>query len=90
MLEKELQERLALGFGQAVEAHGVGDVDVQRLATGLRMRAHDRMHGFEVVAIFAASVRMRSSRVLDTSALAELFTARSPSSIALMPSDNVS
>src|SRR6266581_8910478 len=51
--EQELQQRRALFLGHAGKARGVRGVDIQRLAPGLRMRAH---HGVlrEVVLAFAA------------------------------------
>src|SRR6185369_13243298 len=40
VLEQESEERDALVFGHPFEARSVGDVYVQRLAPGLRVRAH--------------------------------------------------
>ena len=61
----------------STKRRGVRDVDVQRLAPGLRVRAHDGMLGDEVLARPRPTrwSRMRSSRVFETSASAELFTA---------------
>src|SRR5882762_2381924 len=45
---EELQQRRALLLGQVLEAHGVADVYVERLAPGLRMGANDRVLGHEL------------------------------------------
>src|SRR4051794_19484399 len=46
--EQVLQERRALLFGHAVEADGMGDVDVKRFAPGLRMGTYHRVHTNEL------------------------------------------
>ena len=55
------------------------------------MRAHDGMLGDDTPDPLAAPLsRMRSSRVFDTSASAELFTARRPSSSRCIPGESAS
>jgi hypothetical protein len=43
MLEQEIQKWFAFSLRHALEAVGVGVVDVKHLAAGLRMRDDDRM-----------------------------------------------
>src|SRR5256885_6737933 len=45
MTEKEIEQRRALRLAHPLEASGVRNVDVERLAPGFRMRADDRMLG---------------------------------------------
>src|SRR5688572_21049834 len=45
VLEEEIQKRRALLLGHATEARGVREVHVERLASGLGMRAYHRMLG---------------------------------------------
>ncbi len=45
VLAEEVEQRLALRLGHVLEAGGVGDVDEERLAAGLRMGADDRVLG---------------------------------------------
>ena len=47
--EEVVEERRAFLLGHAAEADGVAEVDVERLASGLGMRAHHRMLGFVVL-----------------------------------------
>src|SRR5258706_3845335 len=63
--KKELQERLALLLGHAVEAHGVGGVHVERLAAGLRMRAHDRVPADELLRLAALLLDSVFARLRD-------------------------
>src|SRR5437660_1606024 len=56
VLEEKLQQRRALLLGHAAKAHGMGEIDVERFAAGLRMRAHHRMLGRELFADVVASV----------------------------------
>src|SRR5258708_5997462 len=48
--EEEIEQRCALRLAHALEADGVGDIDVERLAAGFGMRADDRMLGEKMLA----------------------------------------
>jgi NADH dehydrogenase/NADH:ubiquinone oxidoreductase subunit G len=55
----ELQQRPTFLFGHAGEAHGMAEIDIERLAAGFRMGAHHRVLGHQVLA------RRRGRAVLD-------------------------
>src|SRR5262245_51360498 len=50
MPEQKIEDRRALLLAHVLEAHRVGDVDVERLAAGLRMGAHRRVLGHVILA----------------------------------------
>ena len=72
VLPQEVEQRQAFLLGPALDAGGVGDRRVERLAAGLGMGAHDRMLGLsDLRRRCRAACFIGSSRVLVTSALAE-------------------
>lgn len=91
VLAEEVEQRLALRLGHVLEAGGVGDVDEERLAAGLRMGADDRVLGLVGGAgvgsgtvlqpVLAGLRHVRLGRGRDPSR---------PSSIRRMPGDRVS
>src|SRR6266567_3755272 len=50
MAEEDIEQRRALRLAHALEADGVGGIDIERLAAGFRMRADDRMFGEKLLA----------------------------------------
>ena len=74
--EEEVEQRRAFGLGHPGKAERVAALDIERLAAGLGMGAHDRVSAtYAAARPRGAPSRMRSSRVLVTSALADELTA---------------